>query len=130
MAQQLTSLEEDITRKITTLELKSIQELASLAVSCKKDWERREKEKPLTFAEFLMVCLIKQDVTMELKHRYRLTRNEIGVAKIAIALYQIEMKVGGEKRAKFFKNFLYEYMMLENCSPEICEMYGLRYIEK
>jgi len=130
MAQQLTSLEEDITRKITTLELKSIQELALLAVSCKKDWERRKKEKPLTFAEFLMVCLIKQDVTMELKQRYRLTRNEIGVAKIAITLYQIEIKVGGEKRAKFFKNFLFECMMLENCSPEICEMFGLRYIEK
>jgi len=130
MAQQLTFLEEDITRKITTLELKLIQELASLAVSCKKDWERRKKEKPLTFAEFLMVCLIKHDVTMELKHRYRLTRNQIGVAKIAIALYQIEIMLGGEKRAKFFKNFLYECMMLENCSPEICEMYGLRYIEK
>jgi len=130
MAQQLTFLEEDIIRKITTLELKLIQELASLAVSCKKDWERRKKEKPLTFAEFLMVCLIKQDVTMELKHRYRLTRNETDVAKIVIALYQIEIMLGGEKRAKFFKNFLYECMMLENCSPEICEMYGLRYIEK
>ncbi len=128
MAQQLTFLEEDITRKITTLELKLIQELASLAVSCKKDWERRKKEKSLTFAEFLMVCLIKHDVTMELKHRYRLTRNEIDIAKIAIALYQIEIMLGGEKRAKFFKNFLYECMTLENCSPEICEMYGLRYI--
>ncbi len=49
MAQQLRSLDEDTTRKITTLELKSIQELALLAVSCKKDWERRKKEKPLTF---------------------------------------------------------------------------------
>jgi len=130
MAQQLTFLEEDVTRKIRTVQSKLIQELASLAVSCKKDWERRKKEKPLTFAEFLMVCLIKHDVTMELKHRYRLTRNEIGIAKIAITLYQIEIKVGGEIKGKFFKNFLYECMVMEDVSPEICEMYGLKYIEK
>jgi len=73
MAQQLTFLEEDVTRKIRTLQSKLIKELALLAVSCIKDWERREKENTLTFGEFIMVCLIKQDVTMELKERYRLT---------------------------------------------------------
>jgi len=130
MAQQLTFLEEDVTRKIRTLQSKLIQELALLAVSCIKDWERREKENTLTFGEFIMVCLIEQDVTMELKERYRLTRYEIAVAKIAITLYQIEIKVGGEIKGKFFKNFLYECMVIEDVSPEICEMYGLKYIEK
>jgi len=72
-----------------------------------------------------MVCLIKQDVTMELKERYRLTRYEIAVAKIAITLHQIEIKAGGEIKGKFFKNFLYDCMVIEDVSPEICEMYGL-----
>jgi len=130
MAHQLTFLEEDITRKIRTLQSKLIQELALLAVSCKKNWGRREKENTLTFAEFIMVCLIEQDVTMELKHRYRLTRYEIAVAKIAITLYQIEINVEGEIKGKFFKNFLYDCMVIEDVSPEICEMYGLKYIEK
>ncbi len=125
MAQQLTSQEEDVTRKIRTLQSKLIQELALLAVSCIKDWGRRERENTLTFGEFIMVCLIKQDVTMELKERYRLTRYEIAVAKIAITLYQIEIKLGGEIKGKFFKNFLYDCMMIEDVSPEICYMYGL-----
>jgi len=130
MAQQLTFLEEDVTRKIRTVQSKLIQELALLAVSCKKNWESREKENTLTFDEFIMVCLIEQDVTMELKHRYRLKRYEIAVAKIAITLYQIEIKIGGKIKGKFFKNFLYECMVMEDVSPEICEMYGLKYIEK
>ncbi len=130
MAQQLTFLEEDVTRKIRTVQSKLIQELALLGVSCIKDWERRERENTLTFDEFIMVCLIEQDITMELKHRYRLTQYEIGVAKIAIILYQIEIKLGGGKRGKFFKAFLCECMMMEDVSPEICEMYGLKYIEK
>ena len=125
MAQQLTFQEEDVTRKIRTLQSKLIQELALLAVSCIKDWERREKENTLTFGEFIMVCLIEQDVTMELKERYRLTRYEIAVAKIAITLHQIEIKVGGEIKGKFFKNFLYDCMVIGDVSPEICYMYGL-----
>ncbi len=125
MAQQLTFLEEDVTRKIRTLQSKLIKELALLAVSCIKDWERREKENTLTFGEFIMVCLIKQDVTMELKERYRLTRYEIAVAKIAITLHQIEIEVGGEIKGKFFRNFLYDCMVIEDVSHEICYMYGL-----
>ena len=125
MAQQLTFPEEDVTRKIRTVQSKLIKELALQAISCIKDWETRKRENTLTFGEFIMVCLIEQDVTMELKERYRLTRYEIAVAKIAITLHQIEIKVGGEIKGKFFKNFLYDCMVIGDVSPEICYMYGL-----
>ncbi len=125
MAQQLTFPEEDVTRKIRTVQSKLIKELALQAISCIKDWETRKRENTLTFGEFIMVCLIEQDVTMELKERYRLTRHEIAVAKMAITLHQIEIEVGGEIKGKFFKNFLYDCMVIEDVSPEICYMYGL-----
>ena len=56
-----------------------------------------------------------------------LFRSEINVAMIAITLYQSEVIVGGMKQGKFFKDFLNECMILEDISPEICEMYGLTY---
>ncbi len=126
MAQQLTSLEEDITRKITILELTSIQELACEAVSCIKNRISKRKS-TLEFRNFIMNCLTDEDVTKELKDRFKPTRYEISVAMIAITLYQCEIMLGGRKKGKFFKEFLNECMMLEDFSPEICEMYGIKF---
>ena len=130
MTQHLTFLEEDVTSRLKTLQSNLRRELASLAVTCIKSRIKREKENTLAFNHFLLECITKQYVSMELKERYRPTQSEIEVAKIAITLYQIEIKVGGEIKGKFFKNFLYECMVMEDVSPEICEMYGLRYNEK
>ena len=77
-----------------------------------------------------MDCLTDEDITKELKDHFKPTRYEISVAMIAITLYQHEIMLGGRKKGKFFKDFLNECMMLEDFSPEICEMYGLKNIKK
>jgi len=128
MAQQLTLPEEAIDSKLKTLQSKLIQELACVAVSCIKNRIRKRKS-TLVFRHFIMNCLTDEDVTEELKDRFKPTRYEISVAMIAITLYQHEIMLGGRKKGKFFKDFLNECMMLEDFSPEICEMYGLKYIE-
>ncbi len=74
-----------------------------------------------------MNCLAGEDVSIVLKDRFKPTRFEINVAMIAITLYQSEVIVGGMKQGKFFKDFLNECMILEDISPEICNMYGLTY---
>ena len=130
MAQQLIFLEEDVTSRLEPLQSKLRQELASLAVTCIKSHIKREKENTLAFNHFLMESIARQYVSMEMKERYRPTQSEIKVAKMAITLYQIELKVGGETKGIFFMNFLYECMVMEGVSPEICNMYGLKYIEK
>ena len=129
MAQQLIFLEEDVTSRLEPLQSKLRQELASLAVTCIKSHIKREKN-TLAFNHFLMESIARQYVSMEMKERYRPTQSEIEVAKMAITLYQIELKVGGETKGIFFMNFLYECMVMEGVSPEICNMYGLKYIEK
>jgi len=129
MAQQLTLPEEAIDSKLKTLQSKLIQELACVAVSCIKNRIRKRKS-TLVFRHFIMNCLTDEDVTKELKDRFKPTRYEISVAMIAITLYQHEIMHGGRKKGKFFKDFLNECMMLEDFSPEICGMYGLKYIKK
>jgi len=115
-----------IDSKLKTLQSKLIQELACEAVSCIKNRLRKQKS-TLEFRHFIMNCLTDEDVTKELKDRFKPTRYEIGVATIAISLYQYEIMLGGRKKGKFFKEFLNECMMLEDFSPEICELYGIKF---
>jgi len=116
----------DIDSELKTLESKLIQELACEAVSCIKNRIRKGKSS-LEFRHFIMNCLTDEDVTKELKDRFKPTRYEISVATIAISLYGCEITLGGKKKGKFFKEFLNECMMLEDFSPEICEMYGIKF---
>jgi len=116
----------DIDSKLKTLQSKLIQELAREAVSCIKNRTRKRKS-TLEFRHFIMNCLTDEDVTKELKDRFKPTRYEISVATIAITLYQYEIMLGGRKKGKFFKEFLNECMMLEDFSPEICELYGIKF---
>ncbi len=116
----------DIDSKLKTLQSKLIQELASDAVSCIKNRIKKQKS-TLVFRHFIMNCLTDEDVTKELKDRFKPTRYEISVATIGITLYQCEIMLGGRKKGKFFKEFLNECMMLEDFSPEICEMYGIKF---
>ena len=129
MAQQLTLPEEGIDSKLKTQQSKLIQELACVAVSCIKNRIRKRKS-TLVFRHFIMNCLTEESVTIELMDHFKPTRYEISVAKIAIPLYKYEIILGGRKKGKFFKDFLNECMMLEDYSPQICRMYGLRYIEE
>ncbi len=112
--------------KLKTLQSKLIQELAREAVSCIKNRIRKRKSS-LAFRHFIMNCLTDEDVTKELKDRFKPTRYEISVATIAITLYQYEIMLGGRKKGKFFKEFLNECMMLEDFSPEICKVYGIKF---
>ncbi len=116
----------DIDGELKTLQSKLIQELACVAVSCIKNRIRKRKS-TLVFRNFIMNCLTDEDVTKELKDRFKPTRYEISVATIAITLYQYEIMLGGRKKGKFFKEFLNECMMLEDFSPEICKMYGIKF---
>ena len=115
-----------IDSKLKTLQSKLIQELAREAVSCIKNRIRKQKS-TLEFRHFIMNCLTDEDVTKELKDRFKPTRYEVGIATIAISLYQYEIMLGGRKKGKFFKEFLNECMMLEDFSPEICELYGIKF---
>ena len=115
-----------IDSKLKTLQSKLIQELACEAVSCIKIRIRKQKS-TLEFRHFIMNCLTDEDVTEELKDRFKPTRYEISVAKIAITLYRYEIMLGDRKKGKFFKEFLNECMMLEDFSPEICEVYGIKF---
>ncbi len=116
----------DIDSKLKTLQSKLIQELACIAVSCIKNRISKRKS-TLVFRNFIMNCLTDEDVTKELKDRFKPTLYEISVAMIAITLYRCEIMLGGRKRGKFFKEFLNECMMLEDFSPEICEIYGIKF---
>ena len=116
----------DTDSKLKTLQSKLIQELARVAVSCIKNRIRKQKSS-LEFRHFIMNCLTDEDVTKELKDRFKPTRYEISVAMIAISLYRYEIMLGGRKKGKFFKEFLNECMMLEDFSPEICEVYGIKF---
>jgi len=118
----------DIDGELKTLQSKLIQELACVAVSCIKN-RRRKRKSTLVFRHFIMNCLTDEDVTKELKDRFKPTLYEISVAMIAITLYRCEIMLGGRKRGKFFKEFLNECMMLEDFSPEICEIYGIKFSE-
>ena len=115
-----------IDSKLKTLQSKLIQELAREAVSCIKNRIRKRKS-TLEFRHFIMNCLTDEDVTKELKDRFKPTRYEISVAMIAISLYRYEIMLGGRKKGKFFKEFLNECMMLEDFSPEICKVYGIKF---
>ena len=115
-----------IDSKLKTLQSKLIQELAREAVSCIKNRIRKQKS-TLEFRHFIMNCLTDEDVTEKLKDRFKPTRYEVGIATIAISLYQYEIMLGGRKKGKFFKEFLNECMMLEDFSPEICELYGIKF---
>jgi len=108
------------------IQSKLIQELAWLAVSCIKNRIRKRKS-TLVFRHFILNCLAGEDISIALKDRFKPTRFEINIAMIAITLYKSEVMVGGMKQGKFFKDFLYECMILEDISPEICRMYGLTY---
>ena len=112
--------------KLKTLQSKLIQELAREAVSCIKNRIRKQKS-TLEFRHFIMNCLTDEDVTKELKDRFKPTRYESSVAMVAITLYRCEIMLGGRKKGKFFKEFLNECMMLEDFSPEICEVYGIKF---
>jgi hypothetical protein len=114
-----------IDSKLKTLQSKQIKELASLAVSCIKNRIRKRKSS-LAFRHFIMNCLTDEDVTKELIDRFKPTQHEFSVAMVAITLYRCEIMLGGRKKGKFFKEFLNECMMLEDFSPEICEMYGIK----
>ena len=116
----------DTDSKLKTLQSKLIQELARVAVSCIKNRIRKQKSS-LEFRHFIMNCLTDEDVTKELKDRFKPTRYEVNVATIAITLYRYEIMLGGRKKGKFFKEFLNECMMLEDFSPEICEVYGIKF---
>ncbi len=116
----------DTDSKLKTLQSKLIQELARVAVSCIKNRIRKQKSS-LEFRHFIMNCLTDEDVTEELKDRFKPTRYEVSVAMIAISLYRYEIMLGGRKKGKFFKEFLNECMMLEDFSPEICEVYGIKF---
>ena len=116
----------DIDSKLKTLQSKQIQELAGVVVSCIKNRIKKQKS-TLEFRHFIMNCLTDEDVTKELKDRFKPTRYEVSVAMIAISLYQYEIMLGGRKKGKFFKEFLNECMMLEDFSPEICEVYGIKF---
>ena len=115
-----------IDSKLKTLQSKLIQELARKAVSCIKIRIKKQKS-TLEFRHFIMNCLTDEDVTKELKDRFKPTRYEVSVATIAITLYRYEIMLGGRKKEKFFKEFLNECMMLEDFSPEICEVYGIKF---
>ena len=114
-----------IDSKLKTLQSKQIKELASLAVSCIKNQIRKRKS-TLEFRHFIMNCLTDEDVTKELIDRFKPAQHEFSVAMVAITLYRCEIMLGGRKKGKFFKEFLNECMMLEDFSPEICEMYGIK----
>jgi hypothetical protein len=114
-----------IDSKLKTLQSKQIKELASVAVSCIKN-RIRKRTSTLEFRHFIMNCLTDKDVTKELIDRFKPTQHEYNVAMIAITLYRCEIMLGGRKKGKFFKEFLNECMMLEDFSPEICEMYGIK----
>ncbi len=114
-----------IDSKLKTLQSKQIKELASLAVSCIKNRISKRKS-TLEFRHFIMNCLTDEDVTKELIDRFKPTQHEFSVAMVAITLYRCEIMLGGRKKGKFFKEFLNECMMLEDFSPEICEMYGIK----
>ena len=116
----------DTDSKLKTLQSNLIQELAREAVSCIKNRIRKQKS-TLEFRHFIMNCLTDEDVTKELKDRFKPTRYEISIATIAISLYRCEIMLGGRKKGKFFKEFLNECMMLEDFSPEICELYGIKF---
>ncbi len=114
-----------IDSKLKTLQSKQIKELASVAVSCIQN-RIRKRTSTLEFRHFIMNCLTDKDVTKELIDRFKPTQYEHSVAMIAITLYRCEIMLGGRKKGKFFKEFLNECMMLEDFSPEICEMYGIK----
>ncbi len=115
----------DTGSKLKTLQSKLIQELARVAVSCIKN-RIRKRTSTLEFRHFIMNCLTDKDVTKELIDRFKPTQHEFSVAMVAITLYRCEIMLGGRKKGKFFKEFLNECMMLEDFSPEICEMYGIK----
>ena len=81
----------DTDSKLKTLQSKLIQELAREAVSCIKNRIRKQKSS-LEFRHFIMNCLTDEDVTKELKDRFKPTRYEVGIATIAISLYSIGLK--------------------------------------
>ena len=114
-----------IDSKLKTLQSKQIKELACVAVSCIKNRIRKRKS-TLEFRHFIMNCLTDEDVTKELIDRFKPAQHEFSVAMVAITLYRCEIMLGGRKKGKFFKEFLNECMMLEDFSPEICEMYGIK----
>jgi len=114
-----------IDSKLKTLQSKLIQELACEAVSCIKIRIKKQKS-TLEFRHFIMNCLTDEDVTKELIDRFKPTRYEVSVAMIAITFYRCEIMLGDRKKGKFFKDFLNECMVLEDFSPEICKMYGIK----
>lgn len=120
---------EDLPKKITSLQSRLALELAQIIVTCIKNRIRKQKS-TLVFRHFIMECITKEDITNELKNYFHPSQHEIKVAQIAITLYKYEKFFGGSKKGKFFRDFLNECMMLEDCSAEICSMYGLKFVEK